>query len=48
VKTVDEAARIVDDKRLLSRTLLRALFPDSDVETERFFGLPKSLIAIQR
>jgi Methyltransferase domain len=47
-KTIDEAARIVDDKRLLSRTLLRALFPDSDVETERFFGLPKSLIAIRR
>src|SRR5262245_25469606 len=45
---LDVAARAVDGARLLSRTMLRGLFPDSDVETERLFGLPKSLIAIRR
>jgi hypothetical protein len=47
-RTVAEAARIVDSIRLLDRRLFGALFPDADITTERYFGLPKSLVAIRR
>lgn len=45
--STDEAVRIVESARLLSRHMLQELFPGADIVTERFFGLPKSLIAIK-
>jgi hypothetical protein len=38
----------VDSIQLLDRRQMRALFPDGAVTTERYLGLPKSLIAIRR
>lgn len=46
--TVDEAVRIVESARLLNRKMLRQLFKDAEIRTERFFWLPKSLIAVKR
>ena len=34
--------------RLLDRKQMRKLFPDADILVERFFGMPKSLIAVRR
>jgi len=45
--SVDEAVLIVESARLLNRAMLQSLFPDAYVLTERFLGLPKSLIAIR-
>jgi hypothetical protein len=45
--SIDEAVRLVESARLLSRTMLRELFQDAEIVTERFLGLPKSLIAIR-
>lgn len=42
-----EAVRTVEGARLLDRSMLQALFGDSTVSTERFYSLPKSLIAIR-
>jgi len=42
-----EAVRIVESTRLLDRTMLQALFEDARITTERFAGLPKSLIAVR-
>ena len=44
---VDEAMEAVRSARLLDRTQFRALFPDAEHATERFAGLPKSLIAVR-
>lgn len=46
--TAEEATRTVDSSRLLSRRRLRELFDDAQIVTERFFFLPKSLIALRR
>jgi hypothetical protein len=41
------ATGIVLSTELLDRTQMRYLFPDSDLRTERYAGLPKSLIAVR-
>lgn len=43
-QTVEEAMYIVESARLLNKKMLQALFPEAQVTTERFFGLPKSFI----
>ena len=45
--STDEAVRMVESARLLSKNMLQELFQDGDIVTERFFGLPKSHIAIK-
>lgn len=47
-ESIDEAARIVESARLLDKAMLQELFKDAHVLTERFFGLPKSLIAVKK
>ena len=42
-----EAVEIVDSARLLSRKMFAALFPQSQIITERFAGLPKSFVAVK-
>jgi hypothetical protein len=44
---LDEATRVVKSVDLIGRAELRSLFPDAHILTERFLGLPKSLIAIR-
>jgi len=39
---------ILDEVRLLDAARMRALFPEAAIATERFLGLPKSVIAIRR
>jgi hypothetical protein len=46
--SVDDSVRIVESARLLNKEMLQALFEDASIETERFFFLPKSFVAIQR
>lgn len=46
--SVDQAVRIVESARLLNRAMFSQLFPDAEIRTERFFLLPKSLIAVRR
>ena len=46
--STDEAVRIVESARLLNKKMLQALFKDSEIVTERFFGLPKSFIALKK
>lgn len=38
----------LDHTRMISRFMVRNLFPDGDVKVERFFLLPKSIIAIRK
>ena len=45
--TVDAALSTLQSARLLDARQMAALFPDSIVKRERFFGLTKSLIAIR-
>jgi hypothetical protein len=45
VQSFDEAMRIVQAQRLLTRRQMVALFPDALIDFERFFGLAKSIIA---
>ncbi|MBD9415046.1 class I SAM-dependent methyltransferase [Pseudomonas sp. PDM16] len=42
----EEAEELVDSARLLSLQELRSLLPQGQIIRERFFGLPKSLIAV--
>lgn len=44
----DRALQAVTGVDLLGRRQLQALFPDAELETERFLGLEKSLIAVKR
>ncbi len=44
---VDEAYRIIDSTRLIDGRQFRYLFPDAQVSTEWFFGLPKSHIGVR-
>lgn len=45
--TIDAAMRDLQSVNLLNAAQLAALFPDSTIERERFFGLAKSLIAVR-
>lgn len=45
--SVDQAMRTVDSARLLNKQMLRTLFPEATIITERLFLLPKSFIAIR-
>ena len=46
--TTDEAMRIVESARLLTRKMFRELFPESTIVIERLFLLPKSFIAVKQ
>ena len=46
-KTTDEAMRAQQSAVLLDVNMMRELFPSSTLQFERFFGLPKSIIAIK-
>jgi len=46
-ETLDDAMRFLEDSILIDATRLSALFPDSQIERERLFGLTKSLMAIR-
>jgi hypothetical protein len=46
--SIDEAVRIVEHARLLNRKMFHELFKDAHILTERFFWLPKSLIALKK
>jgi hypothetical protein len=41
------AAELVASVELISATEMRSYFPESQIWFERFFGLPKSLVAVQ-
>lgn len=43
----EDAVLAVEGTRLLDRGMLRALFPDAQIITERFLGLSKSLTAMR-
>lgn len=43
----EEAREIVDSARLIKRTTFSSLFPDAQIQTEWFWLLPKSLMAIK-
>jgi hypothetical protein len=47
-KSKDDAMRIVESARLLKKGKFRQLFPDAEILTERYLGLPKSFVAIRR
>jgi hypothetical protein len=47
-ESVAAAVRIVESVDLIDRSMFRSLFPDADHVTERFFMLPKSLMAIKK
>jgi hypothetical protein len=45
---VDRAVRTVESARLLDRAMFEGLFgDDATIRTERFFGLPKSMVAVR-
>lgn len=46
IATREEAEDAVMSARLLTRKRFSRLFPDAEIRSERFFGLPKSLIAV--
>jgi len=43
--SIREAVTIVESANLLTRKMMKALFPDAYIFTERFLGLPKSIVA---
>lgn len=43
-----EVEKFLAEVRLLTRPEMERLFPDCEILTERFFGLPKSHIAVRR
>lgn len=47
ISTLEKAHQIVEGAKLLDRAQMNILFPDSRISFERFYGLPKSLIAIR-
>lgn len=47
-RTYKGAVQAVNSSRLLNIAQFRILFPDAEIEAERFARLPKSLIAIRR
>lgn len=46
-KDLDQAQRFLEDSILVTATQMAHLFPDSTIERERVYGLPKSLIAVR-
>lgn len=46
--SVDEAVRIVENARLLNRDMMKTLFPNGPLITERVMSLPKSFVAVSR
>ena len=46
--TIDEAMRIIEHARLLTKKMFRELFPEYTIVLERFFLLPKSILAIKK
>ncbi|MBK5264755.1 MAG: class I SAM-dependent methyltransferase [Alphaproteobacteria bacterium] len=47
IGTLDKAHDIVEGAKLIDRAQMELLFPDSQHSFERFYGLPKSMIAIR-
>ena len=47
-RTRQESIRRVLGVELLSKTEMAHYFPHSDITTEQFLGLPKSLVAVRR
>ena len=45
--TLDEAMTSAEDAAMLDRRQMRHLFPDADIEMERFMLLGKSLLAVR-
>lgn len=45
--TVDQGMREIEDALLLDRAMMGALFPDSTLRNETFYGLTKSIVAIR-
>lgn len=45
--TINQAVLTVESARLLTRAMLRELFSESRIETERVIGFPKSFVAIK-
>ena len=45
--SIDDSVRIVESARLLNKKMMRALFSDASIVTERFAYLPKSFVAIR-
>ena len=45
--SIDGAVRLVESARLLDKAMLRELFKDANIITERLIFLPKSLIAVR-
>lgn len=45
--SIDDAILILESAQLINKKMLQALFKDGSIVTERFFLLPKSLIAIR-
>ena len=43
----EQIAVMVEETRLLRRREMQRLFPDCEIRTERFFGWPKSYIAVR-
>jgi hypothetical protein len=46
-QSIGESVRIVESVKLLSRSMMAALFPDASILTEQFMLMPKSLIAVR-
>ncbi len=47
-ETVMDAMKTVESSQLIDARMLSALFPDSEIKHERYYGLTKSLMAIRR
>lgn len=45
--SISQAVELVESARLLNKEMVQELFKDANIITERFFMLPKSLIAIK-
>jgi hypothetical protein len=45
---LSDAVEYVESARLLNRRMFAALFPDADISIERFWLLPKSMVAVRR
>jgi hypothetical protein len=45
--TLDKAYQVLDEHKLIDKTRFRQLFPDSQLDFERFFLLPKSMIGVR-